>query len=552
MWPDYPPPPSSDRHTGNFVVPKMKQSLQLKLGQQLTMTPQLQQAIRLLQLSTLDLQQEIQEALDSNPMLEALEDGASSDGTEGLDGANGTNGESDFDNNQPNEQASEPTATAAESPDRDTDSQLDVSLAETSAAGESDAGSTDSEWSEEIPTDLPVDTSWDDVYQSAPSGSSQASAENEDNDFESRRSSSESLAEHLLWQLNLTPMSDRDGIIALAILDAVEPNGILALPVEEIFEGLCSNLEELELDEVIAVLHRIQQFDPAGIASQDLSDCLTIQLRQLPANTPYLEAAKLVVKDYLPLLGSRDYKQLMRRTKLKEPELRDVVQLIQTLNPRPGEQISSGETEYVVPDVFVSKREDRWVVELNPDIAPRLRINAGYASMVKRADSSSDNTFLRDNLQEARWFLKSLQSRNETLLKVASCIVEKQRGFLDYGAEAMKPLVLHDVAETVGMHESTISRVTTQKFMHTPQGIFELKYFFSSHVSTDSGGECSSTAIRAIIKKLVAAENAKKPLSDSKITTLLADQGIKVARRTIAKYRESLGIPPSNERKRLV
>ena len=211
--------------------------------------------------------------------------------------------------------------------------------------------------------------------------------------------------------------------------------------------------------------------------------------------------------------------------------------------------IANGDTEYVVPDVFVEKRDGRWIVELNPDIAPRLRINSDYASMVKRADSSTDNTFLKDNLQEARWFLKSLQSRNETLLKVASCIVEKQRGFLDYGPEAMKPLVLHDIAEIVEMHESTISRVTTQKYMHTPQGIFELKYFFSSHVSTDSGGECSSTAIRAIIKKLVSAENPKKPLSDSKITDLLAEQGIQVARRTIAKYRESLNIPPSNERK---
>jgi RNA polymerase sigma-54 factor len=274
-----------------------------------------------------------------------------------------------------------------------------------------------------------------------------------------------------------------------------------------------------------------------------------VQLQQFDPKTPFLDSAKLIAKQYLPVLGSRDYRQLMRRTKLKEAELSQAVALIQSLNPRPGDMIANGDTEYVVPDVFVEKRDGRWIVELNPDIAPRLRINSDYASMVKRADSSTDNTFLKDNLQEARWFLKSLQSRNETLLKVASCIVEKQRGFLDYGPEAMKPLVLHDIAEIVEMHESTISRVTTQKYMHTPQGIFELKYFFSSHVSTDSGGECSSTAIRAIIKKLVSAENPKKPLSDSKITDLLAEQGIQVARRTIAKYRESLNIPPSNERK---
>jgi RNA polymerase sigma-54 factor len=326
---------------------------------------------------------------------------------------------------------------------------------------------------------------------------------------------------------------------------------MLSVTLEDIFSGLISEWEDLELDEVEAVQHRLQQFDPCGACSQNLAECLSVQLNQFDPDTPFLAEAKLIAKQYLPLLASRDFRQLVRRTKLKEDELSQAVALIQNLNPRPGDMIANGDTEYVVPDVFVEKREGRWVVELNPEIAPRLRINSDYASLVKRADSSSDNTFLKDNLQEARWFLKSLQSRNETLLKVASCIVEKQRGFLEYGAEAMKPLVLHDIAEIVEMHESTISRVTTQKFMHTPQGIFELKYFFSSHVSTDSGGECSSTAIRALIKKLVNGENPKKPLSDSKITDLLADQGIQVARRTIAKYRESLNIPPSNERKTL-
>jgi RNA polymerase sigma-54 factor len=242
----------------------------------------------------------------------------------------------------------------------------------------------------------------------------------------------------------------------------------------------------------------------------------------------------------------------MRRSKIREPELKQVLALVQSLTPNPGQAIGSDNTEYVVPDVFVRKRNGTWVVELNPDIAPKLKINADYAGLVKRADNSADNAYMRDSLQEARWFLKSLQSRNETLMKVASQIVEHQRGFLEYGEEAMKPLVLHDIAEAVSMHESTISRVTTQKYMHTPRGIFELKYFFSSHVSTASGGECSSTAIRALIKKLIASENPRKPLSDSKITNLLAEQGIKVARRTIAKYRESLVIPPSNERKRLV
>ncbi|MCP8900189.1 RNA polymerase factor sigma-54 [Gilvimarinus xylanilyticus] len=506
----------------------MKQSLQLKLGQQLTMTPQLQQAIRLLQLSTLDLQQEIQEALDSNPMLE-VEENLDSEPSDKNAEANDTSETAE---------ARESANATSETPQPTNDSD-----------GEPQA---DGEWNDAIPQDLPVDTSWDDVYESSGPTLPASNYEGDDSDFESRNTSTESLYDHLMWQLNLTPLSERDEIIAMAIIDAVEPSGLLSVTIEDIYEGLANNFEELELDEVQAVQHRLQQFDPSGVCSENLMECLLVQLAQYDADTPYLEAAKLIVKQYLPLLGSRDYRQLMRKTRLKEPELAQAVALIKSLNPHPGDMIDTRETEYVVPDVFVEKREGRWSVELNPDIAPRLRINSGYASLVKRADSSSENTFLKNNLQEARWFLKSLQSRNETLLKVATCIVEKQRGFLEYGAEAMKPLVLHDIAELVEMHESTISRVTTQKYMHTPQGIFELKYFFSSHVSTDSGGECSSTAIRAIIKKLIAAENPKKPLSDSKITDMLGEQGIKVARRTIAKYRESLHIPPSNERKSLV
>src|SRR5690554_331430 len=523
----------------------MKQSLQLKLGQQLTMTPQLQQAIRLLQLSTLDLQQEIQEALDSNPMLEAEEHYETP-----------TPDISSDDTDYPRQQEIAADGSFTESrntPEKDsvpeTDNYSDSdSYADSETYSDSDANT---EWNESIPAELPVDTSWDDVYQSSHT-SSASPYDGDNNDFESRKAATDSLYDHLMWQLNLTPMTDRDRLIAMAIIDAVEPSGMLSISIEEVFEGFTDTWDDLELDEIHAVQHRLQQFDPCGVCSQNLSECLLVQLQQFPATTPFLEAAKLIVKQYLPLLGSRDYRQLMRRTKLKEGELSQAVSLIQSLNPRPGDMIASGDIEYVVPDVFVEKREGRWIVELNPDIAPRLRINADYASMVKRADTSTDNTFLKDNLQEARWFLKSLQSRNETLLKVASCIVEKQRGFLDYGAEAMKPLVLHDIAEIVEMHESTISRVTTQKYMHTPQGIFELKYFFSSHVSTDTGGECSSTAIRAIIKKLISAENPKKPLSDSKITEMLSEQGIQVARRTIAKYRESLNIPPSNERKSLM
>ena len=478
------------------------------------MTPQLQQAIKLLQLSTLDLQQEIQQVLESNPMLEVNEE---PDGESGSDSAD-------------------------ETPDN---GEIESTSAETDIAARDIT-----ELAAVIPTELPVDTQWEDIYQSAITGPLGGS-DVPDTDFESRNSSQESLQDHLLWQLNLTRMSDLDRAIAMAIIDAVADNGRLTISAEEIWETFDAELD-IELDEVMAVLHLLQQLDPPGVCSHDLRECLLVQLKQLPEDTPLLNEAKLVVNRYISLLGNRDYSQLIRRSKIAEPELKGVLVLIQSLNPSPGESIGADTTEYIVPDVFVSKRNGAWAVELNPDIAPRLRINSHYAKLIKRADNSSDNTYMRDNLQEARWFLKSLQSRNETLLKVASKIVEHQRGFLEYGEEAMRPLVLHDIAEAVEMHESTISRVTTQKHMHTPRGIYELKYFFSSHVSTTSGGECSSTAIRALIKKLIAAENPGKPLSDNKITTLLEDQGIKVARRTIAKYRESLVIPPSNERKRLV
>ena len=502
----------------------MKQSLQLKIGQHLTMTPQLQQAIKLLQLSTLDLQQEIQQVLESNPMLDAGE----SDEPESNNNPDSPQTEQvDFSDNGDSGKASDSTA-------------------------ETEGPAADSDWQETIPDELPVDTQWDDVYQTSAPPSSQASADSGDFDFDSRNGSIDSLQDHLMWQLNLTRMSDIDRTIGMAIIDAIDNNGRLTQTAEELHASFELDNPDIELDEVFAVLHGIQQFDPPGVAAIDLQECMLIQLNQLAVDTPWLKEAKMVIKRHLALLGNRDFSQLMRRTKLKESQLQDVLTLIQSLNPNPGEAIASDTTEYVVPDVYVKKIEGRWRVELNPDIAPKLRINTEYASLVKRADNSSENTFLRDNLQEARWFLKSLQSRNETLMKVATKIVEYQRGFLEYGEEAMKPLVLHDIAEVVEMHESTISRVTTQKYMHTPRGIFELKYFFSSHVSTDSGGECSSTAIRALIKKLVAAENSRKPLSDSKITIILADQGIKVARRTIAKYRESLMIPPSNERKRLV
>ncbi len=509
----------------------MKASLQLKLGQSLTMTPQLQQAIRLLQLSTLDLQQEIQQALESNPMLETSED----------------------DDNQNPESTENENETAAET----------SSAEESNTASESSSDWDESEngpdWSSEtdspdtIPDDLPVDTAWDDIYQSAPASSARNDDEN-DNDFETRNSPTETLHDHLEWQLNLTPLSERDQAIAHALMDAVDNHGYLTSPLEEIHSGMMDESDEdpLEMDEVEAVLHRLQHFDPPGVFARNLQECLLIQLNQLPPDTPWLAQARLVITHYINLLGNRDYAQLLRRSRLKEDQLRDVLALITGLNPRPGDSLDQAEPDYVIPDVIVRKHNERWRVELNPEIAPRIRVNASYASLIKRADSSADNTYMRDQLQEAKWFIKSLQSRNETLLKVATRIVEHQQGFLDHGEEYMKPLILSDIAQAVEMHESTISRVTTQKYMHTPRGIFELKYFFSSHVSTDEGGECSSTAIRAMIKKLIATETPKKPLSDSKIAAMLGEQGIKVARRTVAKYREAMHIPPSNERKRLV
>ncbi len=497
----------------------MKLSVQLRLGQQLTMTPQLQQAIRLLQLSTVELRMEIQQALESNLMLEAADSLAleAEDTEESL--------------------AAEERQEAAE--DR----------AEVTAEAEAEPELASGK--EEIPEDLPVDTDWNDIYDSGTTALSAPAADDDRDFFETHDSGAETLHDHLIWQMELTPFSETDQAVAAAIIDGIDEDGYLRASLEDIHQTLLEHHPELEMDEVEAVLHRIQQFDPLGVGARDPGECLAIQLRHLDPETPWRNEALRLVSEHLELLGSRDFNQLMRRMKLTQDELQQVIELIQTLNPRPGSLIAGSTAQYVIPDVFVSKRNGKWHVDLNPEAAPRLRINPQYAGMVKRADNSEDNTYLRNHLQEARWFLKSLQSRNETLLKVARCIVERQQDFLEHGEEAMKPLVLRDVAEAVEMHESTISRVTTQKYMHTPRGIFEFKYFFSSHVGTADGGECSSTAIRAMIKKLIDAETPTKPLSDSKIAELLAEKGIKVARRTIAKYREAMAIPPSNERKRL-
>ena len=485
----------------------MKQTLQLRLGQHLTMTPQLQQAIRLLQLSTLELQQEIQEALESNPMLENSEESESSTGA--------------TQDNEADNSADKTDVPAADKTSEDT-----------------------------IPDELAVDTAWEDIYDSMPAPSQTSSPATADSrDYEINHSSGESLQDHLSWQLQMTPLSETDKIIGEAIIDSISEDGFLITSAEEIYQSFGEE-SEIELDEVQAVQRLIQTFDPPGIAASDLRESLLLQLKQLPELELQTEAETLL-EHHFELLANRDYNQLARRLKVTEEELKAILIVIQSLNPRPGGHITNNNPEYIIPDVVVSKIRDKWVVKLNSDAAPRIRVNPTYAGMIKNVQNSADNTYMKNHLQEAKWFIKSLQSRNETLLKVAASIVNHQSDFLEHGEEAMKALVLHNIAEEVDMHESTVSRVTTKKYMHTPRGIFELKYFFSSHVSTDSGGECSATAIRALLKKLINAENISKPLSDSKLAQILADQGIKVARRTVAKYRESMAIPPSNERKRL-
>lgn len=475
------------------------------------MTPQLQQAIRLLQLSTLELQTEIQDALDSNMMLE-LDDGG---------------------DEAPDFPAEMPTETREDMPELELKD--DINSPELSA---------------ELTGDLPVDTAWDDVFDENISYSSSPSTGNTDY-FENQKPRETTLSEHLLWQLNLIPVSEADKAIAMTIIDELDQDGYLQITVEDIVPLLDEEIGAGP-EEVAAVLRLVQMMEPAGIGARDLRECLLLQLAQCDQNTPWLAKAREAVNHHMHLLAAHDYNQLIKKLGLDRNQLSETIALIQSLNPRPARQIQDDAIEYIVPDIYVKKQNGHWLVELNGDATPRLRINAGYANMIKRADGSADNNSLREHLQEARWLIKSLQSRSETLLKVSTCIVERQQPFLEHGEQAMRPLVLHDIAEQLGMHESTISRVTTRKYMHTPRGIFELKYFFSSHVSTDDGGAASSTAIRAFIKKLVAEEDTQKPLSDSRIAKVLGEQGIQVARRTVAKYREAMSIPPSNERKQLI
>ncbi|WP_198078963.1 RNA polymerase factor sigma-54 [Acinetobacter calcoaceticus] len=482
----------------------MKLSVGLKVANSLSLTPQLQQAIRLLQLSSLELEQEIQIQLDSNPLLEKIEE----------------------------ESLTESLSTLETKDSDDLTTELNAN---------------------HLPDDLPVDTEWDDIY----THQSTALATPEFEEREDNRQVQLSLKEHILEQVNLLHFSKIDQLIAYCIVDALDDKGFLDAELEEIIlasQQLLNEMdieEEIEEDEVLVVLKHIQRLDPLGIGSRNLAECLKIQLEFLPKDVEYLNEAKSLLQ-YYELLIANDLNKLLKQTGLTKDQLKFAINLLKTLKPYPGMDFDKEESDYQIPDVVVSKKDLHWQVQLNPDVLPKLRINSFYSSMIRRADQSEDNLYLRNQMLEAKNFIKSIDERHKTLLKVASCIVEHQKAFLEIGAEAMKPLVLRDVAEEVELHESTVSRVTTNKYMLTPRGLFELKYFFSSHVGTTAGGEASSTAIRAMIKKLVANENPRKPLSDNVIATLLKDEGIEVARRTVAKYRESLHIPSSSERKVLI
>ncbi len=469
----------------------MKQSLQLRLGQQLVMTPQLQQALRLLQLPVLELNTQLQQALAENVMLEQEEPADSE----------------------------EATTTSLE--DLPADARQEVIVREADDAGPWDvrdrSASRSDPWADDYRRPEPADHS------------------------------DESLREHLLWQLELENFPPREAAIGQAIIDALNEDGYLLEPLEEILATLPAD-GAFSLLEVERALARVQSLDPAGVGARDLAECIRIQLEQLDAGTPARALALRIAADGLDAVASRELDQLRRRLEVSEAELAEALQLIRACHPRPGAAIAPAGAEYVIPDVYVRQQDGRWIVEVNSSGVPRLRVNQAYADLLKGAGGHET---LRHQLQEARFLVRSLEIRDDTLLKVARTIVSRQTAFLEHGEEAMKPMILKDVAETIGMHESTISRVTSNKYMHTPRGVFEFKYFFSSQLTGTDGSEQSSTAIKARIRRLIGQENPAKPLSDSKIAALLTKEGIRVARRTVAKYREAMRIAPSSERKRL-
>jgi len=487
----------------------LKPSLQLRLGQQLTMTPQLQQAIRLLQLPALELQQQVREALEQNVMLEAEEDGDEAESLEAVatDVASRANG--------PEEAASalqEPALASAEG---------DAEVPET---GEDDWESNSAQQSEV--------SNW--------SGDDDRAMELSD-----RRG--ETLREHLLWQLELGKLGDRELAIARVIVDGINDDGYLTDSLDDLRAALAPELT-VDASEIEQALRHVQACDPVGVGARSVGECIELQLSQLSTDVPCRALALDIARNHLDLMATQQYGPLRRVLRATEEELSVALALVRSCHPRPGSTIQPAEPDYIVPDVYVRRGNDGWHVELNMAALPRVKLNQSYAGLVTRA---ADHAVMRTQLQEARWLLRSLEIRNDTMLKVARCIVERQVGFLNRGEEAMEPMVLRDVAEAVELHESTISRVTTGKYMHTPRGVIEFRYFFSSHVAGSDGSELSSTAIRAKIKKLIASESPDNPLSDSKIADVLSTEGVQVARRTVAKYRESMNIAPSSERRRM-
>jgi RNA polymerase sigma-54 factor len=480
----------------------MKHSLQLRLSQHLTLTPQLQQSIRLLQLSTLELNQELERILQENPLLEREDDGR--------------------------EQAAPAAAT------------------QPGETGEAEApATTDAPAQESAASDTEnIDFS---AMDDAPPGGYRE--DGDDGEYQQVAADAPTLRAHLLSQLSLTNLSERDRKLVALLIDSLDDDGYLTQSLEEIAALLPPELE-VELDELQIALRHLQNLEPAGVGARSLSECLTLQLAVLPTDTPFLGAALETTRNHLEALAARDFSRLKKLLRCEDATLRSVQKLITGLNPKPGRSFSTEETRYVVADVIVKKVKGVWIAALNPDAMPRLRINRLYAEILQRNRSTCSQQ-LTSQLQEAKWLIKNVQQRFDTILRVSQAIVDRQRHFFEHGEVAMRPLVLREIAEALDLHESTVSRVTTQKFMHTPRGIFELKYFFGSHVTTEAGGAASSTAIRALIKQLVSAENARKPLSDGQISEILAQQGIMVARRTIAKYRESMQILPVNLRKSL-
>ena len=484
----------------------MKPALQFRLHQQLTLTPQLQQAIRLLQLSQLELQAELRQIAEGNPLLEFAEE------------------------------AEDDEAEANES------TEPEYQVADKSASSDGDGETID--WADGGGVaESPIDFSG-----SSSSSSSNSSSSRGDDDFEPQNAAPETLQQHLLWQLNMASLNPRECLIAAVLIDALNPAGYLSETMDAMLAALPANLNAT-LDEVDAVRRQLQGFDPAGVASLDLRDCLRVQLQQFDPDTPYRELALRIVDSELELLARNDIAKMARRLHADPDEIAEAAVLIRSLDPRPGAALDTTPVEYVAPDAYAVRYGTRWRVSLNPDSQPRLGLNQHYCGLIAKA-RGEDASWMRGQLQEARWLIKSLESRAETLLKVAEAIVRRQSAFLDYGPEAMHPLVLREVAEEVGMHESTISRVTTRKYLHTPRGTFELKYFFSSGVSTEDGGSASATAIQAMLRKLIDAEDPHKPLSDQTLAGELQAKGIQVARRTVAKYREGLRIPTSSERQR--